>query len=175
MTGVICHAFREIQVRRIVHNNFEFVAFLEDGLPRWLMGFRRESDPVEIAAKQTHSAGFKVPRKIRLCKSVGECCEVVLQRLTTGDHGEIGSISSCVPCFLGQLFRLPFWMDVLRPGMFCIAPRTAHIATGEPDEERTSTAVMPLPLKRMKGFYNGIQCAFGLMWWGGQSLNASRD
>ena len=139
------------------------------------MGFGRECDPVEISAEQTHSAGFEMSRKIRLCKSVGERCEVVLQRFTAGDHGEIGSMLSCVPCFLGQLFRLPFWMDVLWPGLFCIAPRTTHIATGESDEERTSAAVIPLPLKRMKGFYNGIQGAFGLMCWGGQSLNASRD
>ena len=114
-------------------------------------------------------------REVGIGQGVGERVEVVLERLATCDHGEAGSIPRSFGCVQRQLLSPSFWVNALRPGVFCVAPWTTDITAGEPDEERTSAGVVAFTLQRMKGFHNGIQSEPGWMRFGGQSFNRSCD
>ena len=68
-----------------------------------------------------------------------------MQRLSTGDHGEGGSLPFCCSGFLGEVVQMALRMRSLRPGVLGVTPWTTDIATGQTDEEGTAAAVMAFP------------------------------
>ena len=54
------HGLSEADVFWCMHNNLQLIAGLQEVMPRGVVAFRREGDPVKAPAEGIHSAGFQV-------------------------------------------------------------------------------------------------------------------
>ena len=85
------HCCSEADVFRAMHNNFQLMAGLQKLLPWVAVAFRREGDPVEASAQRIHPAGFQMQGETASrIEGLGEVLQIVMQRLSTGDHNEAG-------------------------------------------------------------------------------------
>ena len=106
------HCCSEADVFRAIHYNFQLMASLQKLLPWGLVAFRREGDPVEASAQLIHPAGFQMQGETASrIEGLGEGLQIVMQRLSTGDHNEAGPGFSRylggVSQGIGGLLRVP--------------------------------------------------------------------
>ena len=86
---------------------------------------------------------FRVAQK----QSVRQCVQVVVQWLTSGDHGEFSPFFVGLIRLLNQFINGSTRVVRLWPGVFGVAPGATHPATSQSDEKGAATGVEPLTLQ----------------------------
>ena len=159
------HGHSKGQIILVVHHHFQLVAPAKQLLGGGAVRLRREGDPVEAAAEGVDAAGFQMEgetfgirnglmHRVRRRALPEDCTQVIegmLQRFATGDHHERGSGGTGL---LGQGLHPETAMRLSGPGVFGVAPGTAHRAARQADEEGAAAYMNALALKGMEGFHH---------------------